>query len=249
MRFDPAQFTNLETSKQEMIKGIIGLSSKNARDIMIPRIDIISLDSNTQLKELIAIVSEAGHSRLPVFEDTIDNIIGILYVKDLLKFILEKPRKFSLKKMLHKTYFVPETMPLDDLLLEFKKRKLHLAITVDEYGGVGGMVTLEDVLEEIVGEIVDEFDEYKEPELQKINKNVYELDSRITIPEINEELNLMLPSNDFDTIGGLVFDLFGKIPKKDEVVRYNDVSFKIKDIQGTRISRIILTLHGHKENS
>jgi magnesium and cobalt transporter len=247
--FENSTCSELEISKQEMIKGVISLSVKNAREIMIPRVDIVAVESKIQLKELITIIGEAGHSRIPIFEDTIDNIVGILYVKDLLKFIIEKPRRFQLKKILHEPFFVPETMPLDDLLLEFKKRKLHLAIAVDEYGGVGGMITLEDILEEIVGEIADEFDEYKEPELKRINKNVYEVDSRITISDLNDEVGLDLPTDEFDTIGGLVFDLFGKIPKKDEIVRFDHVSFKIKDIEGTRINRIILTIHSSKENS
>lgn len=247
--FDSSTCSELEVSKQEMIKGVISLSVKIAREIMIPRVDIVALESNIQLRDLITIICEAGHSRIPIYEDTIDNIVGILYVKDLLKFLIEKPRKFQLKKILHEPYFVPETMPLDDLLLEFKKRKLHLAITVDEYGGIGGIITLEDILEEIVGEISDEFDEHKEPELKRISKNIYEVDSRKTISELNDEVGLDLPTDEFDTIGGLVFDLFGKIPKKNEFVRLNRVSFKIKDIEGTRINRIILTIHSSKESS
>lgn len=238
-----SKHTDLEKSKIEMIQGVVSLSSMNAKDIMIPRIDIVSVDANTKLKELIKTISDAGHSRIPVLENTIDNIIGILYVKDLLKYVVEKPRNFQLTKILHKPFFVPETIPLDDLLVQFRKRKLHLAIIVDEYGGVGGIVTLEDILEEIVGEIVDEFDEYKLPEIQKINSTLYEVDSRIAISELNNELSLSLPSDDFDTIGGLVFDLFGKIPKKNETVTFNNLKFRIKDIRGTRINRITLSLN------
>ncbi len=238
----------LQVSQKEMIRGVVQLSEKIAREIMIPRVDIVAIESNCQLKDIISLVFDAGHSRIPVFENTIDNITGILYVKDLLIFLVEKKRKFIIKKLLHKPYFVPETMPLDELLLEFKLRKLHLAIVVDEYGGVAGIITMEDVLEEIVGDINDEFDEDELPEIQKINEGEYEVDSRMTITDFNNETGSSLPTNEFDTIGGMVFDLFGKIPLKNEKVSYGDHSFKIKDIKGTRINRIIVTILQGRDN-
>jgi magnesium and cobalt transporter len=239
-------YENINKSKRDMIKGILELSEHNAREIMIPRVDTVAVQKNISLKELIKIVYDAGHSRIPVFEDTIDNIAGILYVKDLLNFIIEKPKKFVLKKLLHKPLFIPETMPLDELLFEFKKKRQHLAIVVDEYGGVAGMVTMEDILEEIVGEINDEFDEKELPEIVKISKNNYEIDSRMSIDNLNNELNIALPSEEFDTVSGLIFDLFGRIPKKDEVIEYNDMTFKVIDIKGTRLNRIRLSLHVKK---
>ncbi|MFW5771074.1 MAG: hemolysin family protein [Spirochaetota bacterium] len=233
---------SLEVSQKEMIRGVVQLSEKIAREIMIPRVDIVAIESSCKLKDVITLIFNAGHSRIPVFENTIDNITGILYVKDLLIFLVEKKRKFIIKKLLHKPYFVPETMPLDELLLGFKLRKLHLAIVVDEYGGVAGIITMEDVLEEIVGEIKDEFDEDELPELQKINEGEYEVDSRMTITDFNNETGSTLPTNEFDTIGGMVYDLFGKIPLKNEEISYGDLSFKIKDIKGTRIHRILVTI-------
>ncbi len=242
--FGPSEFKKLDIHRRKMVKGIFKLSELNARDIMIPRVDIVAVDSDTDLKTVVKRVHEAGHSRVPVFEETIDNIIGILYVKDLLKRLIDTSRKkFNLKKILHEPYYVPETMPLDELLLEFKIRKLHLAIVVDEYGGVGGIVTLEDILEEIVGEIRDEFDVDELPEIEKTGKNVYEVDSRMPISEFNEKLNMKLTENGFDTIGGYVFDLFGKIPMKNETVKYGGLTFKIKDINGTVINRIIVTIN------
>lgn len=241
--FDTRAYENLDTPTQDMIKGVFELSSKNARDIMIPRVDIVSVDSETELKPLVKIICEAGHSRVPVYEGKIDNIIGILYVKELLKLLVDKSRKkFQLKKILKAPYFVPETMPLEELLLEFKMRKLHMAIVVDEYGGVGGIVTLEDILEEIVGEIVDEFDSDELPEIERKGKNIYEIDSRMTIADFNEALVQRLPTEDFDTIGGYVFDLFGKIPEQGEEVITKNLAFKIKDINGTVINRIIVTV-------
>ena len=243
---ESSEYDKLDTTRKDMIHGIFKLSKLNARDIMIPRVDIIAIDKNTELKPLVKIVYEAGHSRLPVYEETIDNIAGILYAKDLLKLITERSnKKFQLKKILHEPYFVPETMTLDELLLEFKMRKLHIAIVIDEYGGIAGIVTLEDVLEEIVGEISDEFDNESPPEIEKIGKNCYEVDSRMTITQFNENLGQNL-SKDFDTIGGYVFDLFGKIPEKGETIKDGKISFTIKDIHGTVINRISATISKSK---
>ncbi len=245
--FDPSAYKKLDMHRQNMVRGIFKLSELNARDIMIPRVDIVAVESDADLKSVVKKVHDAGHSRVPIFEETIDNIIGILYVKDLLKRLLETSRKkFNLKKILHEPFYVPETMPLDELLLEFKIRKLHLAIVVDEYGGVGGIVTLEDILEEIVGEIRDEFDIDELPEIEKTGKNVYEVDSRMPISEFNEKLNLNIAENGFDTIGGYVFDLFGKIPMKNETVKSGNLTFKIKDINGTVINRIVVTISRSK---
>jgi magnesium and cobalt transporter len=186
---------------------------------------------------------KAGHSRVPVYEETVDHITGILYVKDLLKLLIESPRKkFQLNKISHEPYFVPETMTLDELLLGFKLRKLHLAVVVDEYGGVSGIVTLEDILEEIVGDINDEFDTVELPEIERIGNNSYEVDSRMPITDFNEQLGLKLTQDGFDTIGGYVFDLFGKIPEKGETIREGNIQFTIKEISGTVINRISVTI-------
>lgn len=244
--YDPRAYQTLDTSRRDMIKGIFELSRRNARDIMIPRVDIVAVEEETDLKHLLKTIIEEGHSRLPVYQDTIDNIIGILYVKDLLNLLMEKGKKFQLKKILHAPFFVPETMRVDELLLEFKKRKLHLAIVVDEYGGVGGIVSLEDILEEIVGDIEDEYDTGSTPEFEKKGENVYEVDSRMTIYDFNEELNQKLPTEEFDTIGGYVLDLFGRIPKKDEVIEDKNLVFKILNITGTIINRIEVRVVKHR---
>jgi magnesium and cobalt transporter len=240
---ESCDYGNLDVIRQDMIRGIIKLPVLNARDIMIPRVDVFAVESATDLKPLVKILCKAGHSRVPVYEETIDNIIGILYVKDLLKLLIATHKKaFHLKKILHEPYFVPETMTLDELLLEFKRRKLHIAVVVDEYGGINGIVTLEDILEEIVGEINDEFDSIEKPEIEKISKNVYDIDPRMPISEFNEKLNLDISQEGVDTIGGYVFDLFGKIPEKGETVRDGNLQFTIKDINGTIIDRITVTM-------
>ncbi len=236
--YDSKDYDNLDTSRQNMIRGVFELPDHIARDLMIPRVDIVAIDSKIELKPLVKKVYEAGHSRLPVYDDTIDNIIGILYAKDLLKVLIDKPKKFNIKKIVRDAYYVPETMPLDELLFEFQKRKHHMAIVVDEYGGVGGVLTLEDILEEIVGDIVDEYDSEMAPEFVELGNGSYEVDSRMTLYDFNEKLGVELPVEDFDTIGGFVFDLFGKIPKLNEQAAHGNMTFKINKIKGTVINRI-----------
>lgn len=236
------ELRGLEPVKLDMIRGVVNLARRIVREIMIPRVDIVAVSEDTTLKELTATICEAGHSRVPVYRDSIDNIIGVLHVKDLLRFLTRGSRKFSLRKLIKKPYFVPETMPLDDLLREFKKRRLHMAVAVDEYGGFGGIVTLEDILEEIVGEISDEFDGDELPEFRRTGRNSYEADSRMSLADFCDELGVELPRREFDTLGGFVLDLFGKIPGKDETVKYDNISFRIKEIEGTRINRIAVTV-------
>lgn len=244
---ESCDYEKLDVNRKDMIRGIIKLPDLNARDIMIPRVDVFAVDSETELKPLVKTMCKAGHSRVPVYQEKIDNIIGILYVKDLLKLLIEtSKKKFQLKKILHEPYFVPETMNLDELLLEFKNRNLHIAVVVDEYGGISGLVTLEDILEEIVGDIKDEYDSVDLPEIEKLSRNVYEVDSRMTIADFNEKLGLDLSQEGFDTIGGYVLDLFGKIPEKGETIRDGKIQFAIKDISGTIINRITVTLAGSK---
>ncbi|TAL33019.1 MAG: HlyC/CorC family transporter [Spirochaetes bacterium] len=240
--FDCGSMAQIEDSKREMIRGVMSLSTKVAREIMIPRVNVVAVNVDTTLPRLIKIIDDAGHSRIPVYHDRIDDIAGILYVKNLLRFIGARPRRFELRKILHKPCFVPETMPLDDLLLEFKRRTLHLACVLDEYGGFAGIVTLEDILEEIVGEIKDEFDEDEPPEIKKLGRNSFEVDSHMTISDFNEETGAAFPTEEFDTIGGMVYDLFGKIPKKNETIRHDGVTFRVKSIKGTRINRLIVSL-------
>ncbi len=228
----------LEPARREMIRGVINLSRRIVREIMIPRVDIVAVNVDIQLKKLVKKVCDAGYSRVPVYKDSIDQIVGVLHAKDLLRFVMGKQGKFNVRRLMKKPFFVPETMPLDDLLREFKKRRLHMAIALDEYGGFGGIVTLEDILEEIVGEIGDEFDEDEKPEFQKKGKDVYEVDPRMPLEDLCDELGLKLPTEEFDTLGGFVMDLFGGIPQKDQTVTFENLTFKILEIEGTRINRI-----------
>ncbi|HOQ11751.1 MAG TPA: hemolysin family protein [Spirochaetota bacterium] len=245
--FDTEAYNQLDTPRKDMIRGVMMLSELNAKDIMIPRVDVVAIESGIDLKSLVKLILEAGHSRMPVYEETIDNIIGILYVKDLIKFLTDPGKKFSVKKLLHEPLFIPETMPLDELLRDFKIKKLHLAIVVDEYGGVGGIVTMEDILEVIVGDINDEYDEVEKPECERIGPNTFEVDSRMLISDFNRETGLSITTEDFDTIGGFVFDLFGRVPQKDESIKFDNLTFRIKEISGTKIERLTVTISKSKK--
>ncbi|MFP4364279.1 MAG: hemolysin family protein [Spirochaetia bacterium] len=226
---------------KEMIRGIIDLSDKTVKEVIIPRIDVVFLSSEMNKEELLEKVISSGHSKFPVFHETIDNVIGILYVKDLLKAIVKEPDELQIDKLLRKPYFVPESKRLESLLQEFQRRRVHIAVAVDEYGGVSGIICLEDIIEEIVGDIQDEFDNERE-DIIKIGPDSYLCDARADIEDINEELTLSLPDDQFDTLGGFVFDLFGKIPVRYEKVSYDTADFIIQNMDGHKIRTVKIVL-------
>ncbi len=226
----------LNVEEKDMIRGVVELSATSVKEVIVPRIDVVFVAINTPIEELLTIVTERGHSRYPVYQDTIDNVVGILYVKDLLRYVM-KDRNFNVAAIIRKPYFVPESKRLDSLLREFKRRKVHIAVAVDEYGGVSGIVCLEDIIEEIVGEIQDEFDNETE-DILEIGDGVYICDARVSVDDLNEATGLGLPEEDFDTLGGFVFDLFGKIPAKHESVSYGSGEFVIQEMDGHKIMKV-----------
>lgn len=229
-------FDELGTTEKDMIKGIVELSNTAVKEIMVPRIDVVFLSPEMPFQELMAKIIESGHSRFPVFKETIDNVIGVLYVKDLLEYFIKNER-ITIETILRKPYFIPESKRCDSLLREFKRKRVHIAVVVDEYGGVSGVVCLEDVLEEIVGEIQDEFDNEVE-DILEIGKHTFLCDARVDIEDLNERLAFDLPDEHFDTLGGFVFDLFGKIPVKFEKVTYKGIDFIIQDMDGHKIKTV-----------
>ena len=231
----------LDASALEMVKGIISLSESNVKEIMVPRIDVVSISLNTPIAEIVTIISDCGHSRFPVYHDTVDNIVGMLYAKDLLHYLVKDESEIDLEKLIRPAYFVPESKKLDSLLREFQRRRVHIAVVVDEYGGTSGIVCLEDIIEEIVGEIQDEFDNETE-ELLKISEGVYLCDARVNLEFLNEQLGIELPSDDFDTLGGFVFHLFGKIPVRYEKLSYQNIDFIIQNMEGHKIDTIKIVL-------
>ena len=206
------------------------------KEIMVPRVDIVGVELGSPIKDVIDIVSNSGHSRLPLFEDSLDNIKGLIYAKDLLTYAFSN-ENVDLKRIVRKCYFIPENLKLDVLLAQMRKNKLHIAIVVDEYGGTSGLVTMEDIIEEIVGEIEDEYD-LEPPPINKISDGVFIVDGTVTISDLNEELDLSLPEDESETVGGLIYDLVGSLPQKGHSVSYNGVKFKVDMIDGQRIVKV-----------
>ena len=236
---------DLHIDKEDMIKGIDELSETTVKEVMVPRIDVVFVSVDTPIEELIRTLTDCGHSRVPVYEETIDNVVGILYAKDMLKYLLDNNSRadFDLASIIRKAYFVPESKRLDSLLKEFQRRRVHIAVGVDEYGGVSGIVCLEDIIEEIVGDIQDEFDNEVE-DIMSIGENVFLCDARVGIEDLNEALAVDLPIENFDTLGGFVFDLFGKIPVRYEKVTFRDLDFVIQDMDGHKIGTVKIVKKG-----
>ncbi len=233
---DREQEEILNEEKKDMIRGIEDLSQTTVKEVMIPRIDVDFLSIDTPVEELLEKIAESGHSRFPVYSESIDNVVGVLYVKDIIK-IYAKKEAVQLNKLIRKAFFVPESKKIDGLLREFKRRHLHIAIAVDEYGGVSGVVCMEDIIEEIVGDIQDEFDNERE-DITTISDTSWLCDARVDLDDLNEEIGSNFPVEDFDTLGGFVFDLFGKIPAKYEKISWNNYEFTVQDMEGHRVNLI-----------
>ena len=237
---------NLDGAAKEMIQGVVELSRSTVTEIMVPRPDVIAVSLDTSAETLVERVAASGHSRLPVYHQNMDNIVGVVYAKDILHSQVpaagaataEEP---ILERIMRRPYFVPETKKVDELLREFQLRHVHIAVIVDEYGGTSGIVCLEDVIEEIVGDIQDEFDNEAE-EILKIGEGIYLCDARVRLDELNEHSEFELPAADFETLGGFVFDLFGKIPVKYEKESYGTADFVIQQMEGNRITSVKIVI-------
>lgn len=229
----------MDEEEQEMIENVLELSETTANEIMTPRTDIIAVEVNSDLDTLVDIVIKAGHSRVPVYKQNIDNIVGVVYAKDMLTEIGKNKAEFSLKDKLRDAYFVPETKLLRVLLHEFQNQKLHMAVVLDEYGGTAGIVTLEDILEELVGEITDEYENVPAKKIRKVNEQTIEVDARVYIDDLNDEFEVELPEEeDYDTVGGFVFSHLGYIPKALETFEYENLKFTISAAEARRVKRI-----------
>jgi CBS domain containing-hemolysin-like protein len=231
----------LEEDAREMIEGVIELGDVDVAEIMTPRTDMVSLPIDWPWDEAVKKVTQSGHTRFPVYSRSPDDIVGILHAKDLLV-ELAKPdesQRLGWPQLLRKPFFVPETKPVDDLLQEFQRSRNHIAVVLDEYGGVSGIVTIEDVLEEIVGEIADEHDEALIDGIKTLDEHSAEALAKVRIHEINERLGLALPENEnYDTIGGFVFHELGRIPNVGEELTWHDVRIKVLDATRRRIDRV-----------
>ncbi len=226
----------LNEEKEDMIRGVVDLSDTAVKEVMVPRIDVDFIPLDIETDELIRRIAESGHSRFPVYQDSIDNVLGVLYVKDMIT-LFAKKEPIDLEKIIRKPFFVPESKRIDTLLREFKRRHVHIAIAVDEYGGISGIVCMEDIIEEIVGDIQDEFDNEGE-DISSIGDGIWLCDARIDMDDLAECLQTELPSDEFETLGGFVFDLFGKIPVRYEKVSWNGFDFIIQDMEGHKIHTV-----------
>ncbi len=230
----------IHSEEKMMIDSIFEFGETTVREIMVPRIDMVCIEINSSIKDLVRLIREKGHSRIPVYEGRIDNIRGIIHAKDLIP-ILDKPAKdIKLRDLARPAYFVPESKKIDDLLREFQKQKVHMAIVVDEYGGTAGLVTLEDIIEEIVGEIQDEYDK-EQPLYRTIGPDTYLVDGRMTIEELNEILPEPIPvdeDEDFETLGGLIYHITERIPHNHERISYMNYDFVVEDVDRQRIKKV-----------
>lgn len=232
--------------EQSMLQGIIRFGDETAKEVMTSRQDIIDLDIKCSYAEVLKCIVDNNYSRIPVYQDNTDNIRGILYIKDLLPH-LSKPASFRWQSLIRPPYFVPETKKIDDLLKEFQKNKVHIAIVVDEFGGTSGLVTMEDILEEIVGEINDEYDE-EEKFYSKLNYNTYVFEGKTLLSDFCKILNIdddefADVEGDADTVAGLLLEIKGDFPSMHEKIDYKNYSFEVMGIDGRRISKVKVTVH------
>jgi CBS domain containing-hemolysin-like protein len=229
---------SLEKGEREMIYSIFQFGDTLAKEIMIPRIDVLALDINATLGEARATFIRAGHSRVPVYEDTVDNVVGLLYAKDLLSIQKDEDLIANHREMLRLVYFVPEAKKVDELLAEMQARSMHMAVVVDEYGGVAGVVTLEDIVEEIIGEIRDEYDESEEMPFQQISPDEYVFLGRVDLDIFNEVMETNISTENADTIGGFIYGEIGDVPTGGEILEADGVTLIVDQVVGRRISKV-----------
>ncbi|MBQ7559562.1 MAG: HlyC/CorC family transporter [Synergistaceae bacterium] len=237
----------LEASERRMIDGIIDFDETKVHEIMIPRTDMIALEADDTLDKAVKLFIDEGHSRIPVYEESPDNIIGILYVKDTLKNLLDSDLTCEVKNLLRKPIFVPETIKTAEVLEAMRREHIHIAIIVDEYGGVAGLVTMEDILEQIVGEIQDEYDQ-EVPEIQKLEDGSYSVQGGISLENLSDALGSEFESDDAESLGGLVLTLSGSFPEAGEIFEYNGWKIKVEALEDHRITLLNLSKITDTEN-
>jgi len=227
----------IEEEEKEMISSIFEFGETIVREVMTPKPDMQCLPIESSVDQAIKAILESGHSRIPVYEGNIDNIVGIIYAKDLLKTIEVDRSKLNLKDFMRPAIFVPESKKVDDLLHQMQGARTHIAIIIDEYGATAGLVTLEDLIEEIVGEIYDEF-EKKAKSIEKIDDRTYIVDARLSIPDVNQALKIRLSKKKYDTVGGFVMDGLGKVPAVGDSLKYYNLRISVERVYRRRITRV-----------
>ncbi len=230
----------IEEEERQMIRGVFKLVETTAREVMVPRVDIVGVESSARMEDVQRIIVDHGYSRIPLYEESIDNIVGIIYAKDVLKYLSEGTRPACLKDLARPPHFIPETKRVDELLTELRGNKIHIAIVVDEYGGTAGLVTTEDIIEEIVGEIEDEYD-VGEAAIERLSDDEAIVDARIDIDTLNDMFDLELQSEDYDTVGGVVFTELGKMPAPGDEVQIGGIRLQVLTVLGRRIKKVRVT--------
>jgi putative hemolysin len=234
----------LEKEKKEMLHSVFEFSETVVREIMTPRTDTVCISVEDTVRDAIHLIIEKGHSRIPVYEERIDNIIGIIYAKDLLS-IIKSDQQDSIRKFMRQAVFIPESKNVEELLQQMKRAKFHLAIVVDEYGGMAGIVTLEDIIEEIIGEIQDEYDVNEETLITQLKNGGYLVDAGMNTKDLGEKINFEFPEDDdYDTIGGFVLSALGKFPAQGEKLTYKTLLIIVKEISKRRIHKVEIQKKG-----
>jgi CBS domain containing-hemolysin-like protein len=227
----------IEHEEREMIEGVIAFGNTLLREIMVPQVDILAIEVDTSLDHALDVVVARGHSRIPVYNETINQIVGILYAKDLIPALRDGNRDMPINSLLRPAHFVPETMRVNALLEDLQRRKVHMAIMVDEYGNTAGLATIEDLIEQIVGEIQDEYDT-DDPSVQPISEGEYIVDGRVAIDDVNYLANLRLSSDSADRIGGLVYELLGRVPRVGDELVLEEATVTVLSVKGVRPQKL-----------
>jgi magnesium and cobalt transporter len=238
----------ISDEESHMVHGVLDLKETMAHSIMIPRTEISSAPVDSTLGEIIQLVTDCGHTRIPIYKDNIDKITGILHAKDLLKLFGENPASKIPLDILRKPYFVPKTQKVSKLLRDLKEKKTHLAVVTDEYGGTAGIITIEDILEEIVGEIMDEHDD-EQPLLTVIDDESLLVDARLEVEKLEEHLNIEFPRGDFESVGGFIIHLLGRIPQVNEKISFEDLEIMIQKADQRKIDKVLITRKAHPNSS
>ena len=229
----------LEQTERDLIESVIEFGDTIVREVMVPRPDMTTLERDRSVEEALELASSAGFSRFPVLGESVDDVVGLVYVKDMIRAELDGRPDQQVSALLRPTWFVPETKKAADLLHEMQEQKFHMAVAVDEYGGIAGLVTMEDLIEELVGEIIDEYD-VEEAMLDTQGDGTYRVDARMLIDELNDAVGIGLPEGDWDTVGGLVFDVFGRVPKRGEECEVDGYRLRVEQIHGRRITKVLV---------
>jgi CBS domain containing-hemolysin-like protein len=233
---DDAHEDQSDAEERELIMSVLEFTDTIVREVMVPRTDMVTLDGTASTDDAVDLVLESGRSRIPVTGDSVDHVVGVVYGRDLLELFDQEAPARSVGKIMHDAYFIPETKPISELLREMQANQQHMAVVIDEFGGTAGLVTIEDLIEEIVGEIVDEYDE-EEPMIVEVD-GAWLVDARLDVDDLAEVVGVELPSDEWDTVGGLVLELAGRVPEEGEAFDHDGLVFTAHSVQGRRVAKV-----------